>query len=153
MVQTYDWQDFIRYGQKCGTTGGHNGMPWSFTFHGLPVTHENDQLYLICHPESAGPMLFTPNDLIAVGDGKTVVLQNAMKRQHDPRLNANGPRILYQAFQGAEIQEVNTWMNIERLLAQALNFHSIDAKVETPDYKLAEILVQTMKAKQKEAQE
>lgn len=27
-----------------------NGMPWAFQYDGFPVTHENDNCYLVCTP-------------------------------------------------------------------------------------------------------
>lgn len=44
--QTWDFEAFVQYGRD---HGGNivSGMPWSFSFHGSPVTHENDDCYLI----------------------------------------------------------------------------------------------------------
>lgn len=40
-------------------------MPWSFTFAGHPITHENDECYLI--PTLEGTMKMTPADMLIVG--------------------------------------------------------------------------------------
>lgn len=40
----------------------NNGMPWSFDYNGQPITHENDECYLI--PTMEGTMDFTPNDML-----------------------------------------------------------------------------------------
>ena len=42
-----------------------NGMPWSFNYAGHPITHENDECYLI--PTSEGTMKFTPQDMLITG--------------------------------------------------------------------------------------
>jgi hypothetical protein len=41
---TFD--QLVQYGRDNGANIV-NGMPWSFSFAGLPVTHENDRLYLV----------------------------------------------------------------------------------------------------------
>lgn len=58
-VITFD--DFIEYGKQ---NNGNivNGMPWAFNYNGHPITHENDECYLI--PTSNGVMRFTPNDVL-----------------------------------------------------------------------------------------
>lgn len=63
----------IRQGVPC-----HNGMPWSFTWRGVPVTHERDDLYLVCPPGvtlrmGKGDVLFTnPQGELCVGDAATM---------------------------------------------------------------------------------
>lgn len=41
---TFD--ELVDYGKKAGAVCV-NGLPWSFTYQGFPVTHENDECYLI----------------------------------------------------------------------------------------------------------
>lgn len=36
----------IQYGIDSGAEL-HNGFPWSFDFHGLPATHEEDDSYIV----------------------------------------------------------------------------------------------------------
>lgn len=43
-VVTFD--QFVQHGRDM-VDNGNPGMPWSFTFRGHPVTHENDQCYLV----------------------------------------------------------------------------------------------------------
>lgn len=45
-IEAFTFDDIVQHGIK---SGAHivNGMPWSFSFHGLPVTHETDQLYIV----------------------------------------------------------------------------------------------------------
>jgi len=42
-----------------------NDMPWSFSYNGHAITHENDQCYLI--PTLEGTMKFTPDDMLITG--------------------------------------------------------------------------------------
>jgi hypothetical protein len=72
-IKTYTFDEFVQYGRD---NGGNivNGMPWSFSFHGHPVTHENDRCYLISH--SAGQQRFTPDEVLAVdSDGSITALR------------------------------------------------------------------------------
>lgn len=43
----------------------YGGMPWSFEYQGQPITHENDDCYLI--PTSEGTMKFTREDMLITG--------------------------------------------------------------------------------------
>lgn len=43
---TYTFEQFLAYG-RANAGVGIDGMPWSFTFHGRPVSHESDDRYLI----------------------------------------------------------------------------------------------------------
>lgn len=42
-----------------------NGMPWSFDYSGHPITHENDDCYLI--PTLEGTMRFNRGDMLITG--------------------------------------------------------------------------------------
>lgn len=60
--KTYTFDEFVQYGRD---NGGNivDGMPWSFSFHGHPVTHEHDRFYVV----GANPQLhFTASDEITV---------------------------------------------------------------------------------------
>lgn len=53
---------------ECGRSSGCeivNGMPWSFEYNGHPVTHENDECYLI--PTLEGTHNMTPFDMLITG--------------------------------------------------------------------------------------
>jgi mannose-6-phosphate isomerase-like protein (cupin superfamily) len=67
-VEAITFDDLVQHGRD---TGGNivNGMPWSFEYAGWHVTHENDELYLICR----GPrtLRFRPDHmLITQEDGE-----------------------------------------------------------------------------------
>lgn len=63
-IEAITFQEFVEYGKK-NTTNIVNGMPWSFDYNGYPVTHENDECYLI--PTLEGSMKFTPQDMLITG--------------------------------------------------------------------------------------
>lgn len=67
---TFD--QFVQYGRDSGANIV-GGMPWSFSFHGHPVSHENDRCYLIGH--NAEQLRFTPNDLLVVGPGAKLTVE------------------------------------------------------------------------------
>lgn len=55
----YDFDALVEYGKKNGANIVI-GMPWSFSFCGLAVTHENDDLYIV------GPWQFRRGDSLVV---------------------------------------------------------------------------------------
>ena len=61
-VKAISFDDFLEYGRA--ETDCVGGMPWSFKYDGMPVSHENDDRYLINTPEATvdfyrGHMLIT----------------------------------------------------------------------------------------------
>ena len=64
IIEAITFEEFIEYGK---THGGNiiDGMPWSFEYKGWPVTHENDECYII--PTLEGHYEFTPNDMLITG--------------------------------------------------------------------------------------
>ena len=48
MKASYTFDEFVQYGLAKGAKPV-NGMPWTFQFDGMPVTHENDNCYLIAN--------------------------------------------------------------------------------------------------------
>ena len=64
VIEAVTFDQFVQYGRE---SGGNivNGMPWSFQYNGHPITHENDQCYLI--PTLEGTMRFTPDDMLITG--------------------------------------------------------------------------------------
>jgi hypothetical protein len=61
------FRDFVQYGRD---NGGNivNGMPWSFSFKGYAVTHENDKCYLLMRGAES-LRLTDDDDLVIHGDG------------------------------------------------------------------------------------
>lgn len=66
------FEQLVEHGLKQPGANIVNGMPWSFDFHGLPVTHESDRCYLI--PFGAlGTTRVEPGDQIHVRDGHLIM--------------------------------------------------------------------------------
>lgn len=63
-IKAITFDEFVEYG-KSHTTNIVNGMPWSFEYEGHPITHENDERYLI--PTLEGTHSFTPQDMLITG--------------------------------------------------------------------------------------
>ena len=61
----YTFDQFVQYGRD---NGGNivGGMPWSFQFHGRPVSHENDNCYLIT-TKAGKTMRFERGDVLVLG--------------------------------------------------------------------------------------
>lgn len=64
VIEAITFAELVQHGLE-NTTNVVNGMPWSFEYEGHPITHENDQCYLI--PSLEGAMFFTPDDMLITG--------------------------------------------------------------------------------------
>ncbi len=64
VIEAITFDALVKYGKE---NGGNiiNGMPWSFNYNGHPVTHENDDCYLI--PTLEGTMNFNRGDMLITG--------------------------------------------------------------------------------------
>jgi hypothetical protein len=63
-IDAITFEELVEYGKNNGANIV-NGMPWSFKYRGYPITHENDECYLIL--TSKGTMRFTPEDMLITG--------------------------------------------------------------------------------------
>lgn len=64
VIKAITFDEFIQYGIEHGANIV-NRMPWSFEYKGHPITHENDERYLI--PTLEGLYDFTPQDVLITG--------------------------------------------------------------------------------------
>ncbi len=72
-VEALTFDEFVEYG-KTQVKELTNGMPWSFEYNGHPVTHENDQCYLInCETET---YRFTPDKIITGANADGILMQD-----------------------------------------------------------------------------
>lgn len=64
VIEAITFDELVEHGKA---NGGNivNGMPWSFDYKGHPITHENDQRYLI--PTLEGTHNMTPDDMLITG--------------------------------------------------------------------------------------
>ena len=66
VIEAITWDEFIEHGKhEVGEENLTNGMPWSFNYGGHPVTHKNDECYLI--PTLEGTHNMTPQDMLITG--------------------------------------------------------------------------------------
>ena len=63
VVEALTFDELVSYG--LAATGQVVGIPWSFEFKGQPITHENDDCYLI--PTLEGTMRFERGDMLITG--------------------------------------------------------------------------------------
>lgn len=64
VIEAITFDDLVEHGRA---NGGNivNGMPWSFSYKGHAITHENDNCYLI--PTLEGTMRFERGDMLITG--------------------------------------------------------------------------------------
>lgn len=64
VIEAITFKELVEYGRN-NNANIVNGMPWSFQYAGHPITHENDECYLI--PTLEGTMRLTPQDMLITG--------------------------------------------------------------------------------------
>lgn len=64
VIEAITFDELVEYG-RANSGNIVNGMPWSFTYEGQPITHENDDCYLI--PTLEGTMRFERGDMLITG--------------------------------------------------------------------------------------
>lgn len=65
VIEAVTFHEFVEHGRNQPNANIVRGMPWSFSYKGHSVTHENDECYLI--PTLEGVMQFTPRDMLITG--------------------------------------------------------------------------------------
>lgn len=76
LEQWITFEELIEYGRNNGANTV-NGMPWSFNYNGVPVTHENDECYLIACQR------FTPKDVMMVRKDSQVMIKQIILEDSD----------------------------------------------------------------------
>lgn len=64
VIEAITFDELVAFGVGSGAALV-NGMPWSFIYQGQPITHENDDCYLI--PTLEGTMRFERGDRLITG--------------------------------------------------------------------------------------
>jgi hypothetical protein len=64
VIEAITFAELAEYGKANGANIV-NGMPWSFSYAGQPISHENDSCYLI--PTLEGIMRMGPGDMLITG--------------------------------------------------------------------------------------
>lgn len=64
IIEAITFDELVQHGIDSGAPI-FDGMPWSFYYQGHPVTHENDDCYLI--PTLEGTMKFNRGDMLITG--------------------------------------------------------------------------------------
>lgn len=68
IIEAITFEELVAHGvAECDSKGKSltNGMPWSFSYKGQPITHENDDCYLI--PTLEGIMKFNRGEMLITG--------------------------------------------------------------------------------------
>jgi hypothetical protein len=64
VIEAITFDELVEHGRANGANIV-NGMPWAFSYAGHPITHENDDCYLL--PTLEGTMRFTRADMLITG--------------------------------------------------------------------------------------
>jgi hypothetical protein len=64
VIEAITFDELVEYGRQHGANIV-NGMPWSFDYNGHPITHEDDDCYLI--PTLEGAHQMRRNDMLNTG--------------------------------------------------------------------------------------
>lgn len=64
IIEAITFDELVEYGRSIGALA-INGMPWSFDYKGHPITHEDNDHYLI--PTSEGTMKMGREDMLITG--------------------------------------------------------------------------------------
>jgi len=64
VVEAITFDELVQHGIDNGANIV-GGMPWSFSYKGHPITHENNTCYIV--PTLEGSMRFTPDDMLITG--------------------------------------------------------------------------------------
>ncbi len=64
-VEAITFQELVDHGRRVAPESINGGMPWSFTYGGHHISHENDACYLI--PTLEGTMKMGPGDMLITG--------------------------------------------------------------------------------------
>ena len=66
VIEAITFDELVEWGkEQVGEARLVNGMPWSFSYGGRPITHERDDCYLI--PTLEGAHNMTPADMLITG--------------------------------------------------------------------------------------
>lgn len=69
VIEAFTFDEIVEHGKRYCLTQPDgsmvNGVPWSFKFDDHPITHEDDECYLI--PTLEGTMKFYKGDMLIVG--------------------------------------------------------------------------------------
>lgn len=63
-IETFTWEEFLAEGRKV-ENNEVDGVLWSFNLRGYPVTHKNDEKYIISH-KSGYTVTMEPNCILCI---------------------------------------------------------------------------------------
>lgn len=79
VVKVFTFDELVEYGKSQEGANIVDGMPWSFSIDDLPVTHENNELYLVgMLPNQAR---FGKNDVLLVTEVTDVAKSLGVKQE------------------------------------------------------------------------
>lgn len=90
VIEAITFDELIQHGRDNGANIV-DGMPWSFSYKGHAITHENDQRYLI--PTLEGTHNMTPDDMLITGVKGEIYpcKKDIFEQTYEPVLDEVGP--------------------------------------------------------------
>ncbi len=64
VIEAITFDELVEHGKKCATSTV-DGVPWAFSYRGYPITHHNDNCYLIPAPDGVTPL--GRGDMLIIG--------------------------------------------------------------------------------------
>lgn len=65
VIEAITFEQLVQHGKDYEGSNIVDGYPWSFKYNNHPITHKNNECYLI--PTMEGTMQMTPNDMLITG--------------------------------------------------------------------------------------
>jgi hypothetical protein len=65
VIEAITFEELVAHGLQHSEGGVYNGMPWSFKYCGHPITHHDDDTYII--PTLEGTMFFKRGEMLITG--------------------------------------------------------------------------------------
>lgn len=145
-VEAITFDELVAHGRLHGGACIIGEMPWSFDYKGQPITHENDDCYLI--PTLEGTMRFNRGDMLITGvQGEIYPCKlDIFNTTYEPVSQKVPPLQDNSEPQPDLIAVEQERPTFGQELVSLINRHSIENRSNTPDWILGEYLIGCMKA-------
>ncbi len=112
-VEAVTFEELVEHGRQSGANTV-NGMPWSFTFSGFPITHETDDCYLI-PTQDGGTAQFRR------GEGKVLAIEQGTLRAYSEELfraafvpvQDTAKRVILESPLGNTLRDNGEWERVK----------------------------------------
>lgn len=139
-IEAVTFDELVEYGKNTMEEKDLvDGMPWSFDFEGTPVTHENDECYIVMSASGTnGQANFTPNDMLIVHtesvlDVISIEEFNTMYAEMKDTVKGESVEKLRENYPGLvdEYSLLSKEDLLNQICAEVLDLHKMDERVQT----------------------